>query len=155
MLLCPRAIEAVSIEVPLSSSICPNCEQPLKWIEKYQRYCCYSCKKYAPVEKKAEPEKAAEEAPEEAPEEEPKPAVKEDPVKACPVCSDDMKFIEKYSRHYCNACKAYAPKAGAASEKKLCPACKSELKYIKQYNEGYCYKCKKYPLRPTNPVLLL
>jgi hypothetical protein len=66
-----------------------------------------------------------------------------------------LRYIEKYQRHYCDACKCYAPKAGASSANRACPVCKSELKFIAQYNEWYCYKCKKYPLRPGKPILLL
>ncbi|UCE80943.1 MAG: hypothetical protein JSV94_00420 [Methanobacteriota archaeon] len=139
--------------------ICPNCEQPLKWIEKYQRYYCYSCKKYAPVEKKIEPEIVAEETPEEAPADEPKPVVKEDPVKSCPVCSNEMKFIEKYSEWYCHVCKKYPfhkPKNEVAknvqSKKMVCPKCSGPLRYIEKYGRHYCNACKAYAPKAGAPT---
>jgi len=168
--------------------MCANCGQPLKWIEKYQRHYCYSCKKYAPLDKPEEPKApVAAEAPKKEstgkccpqcsgemkfvqkynewycytckkyPLHKAKPEApkKEAAAACCPKCKGKLRYIEKYQRHYCDACKAYAPKNGAAPAKKVCPTCKSELKYIQQYNEWYCYNCKKYPLRPGKPVLLL
>jgi ribosomal protein S27AE len=167
--------------------MCENCGQPLKWIEKYQRDYCYSCKKYAvaPV-KDPEPVKAPAEEPKKEPVGKSCPdcagemkfvqkydewycytckkyplhkskAKPEVPKKAntCPKCNGGLRHIEKYQRYYCDACRCYAPKANAQSAKKVCPTCRSELKFIAQYNEWYCYKCKKYPLRPGKPVLLL
>jgi uncharacterized protein YbaR (Trm112 family)/ribosomal protein S27AE len=176
-------------KAPTEILMCANCGQPLKWIEKYQRHYCYSCKKYAPVETPIESEPAP---PVVAPKKEPsakccpecstemkfvqkydewycytckkyplhkakaKPeAPKKESGSCCPKCKGKLRYIEKYKRHYCDACKAYAPKSGAAPAKKVCPTCKSELKYIQQYNEWYCFNCKKYPLRPGKPVLLL
>ena len=140
--------EPTPIKEAVNIRICPNCEQPLKWIEKYQRYYCYSCKKYAPVEKRPEPEVvSAEEAPAEAPAE----LVKADPVKTCPACSGEMKFIEKYSEWYCYRCKKYPlhkPKEKPAASDKpksmTCPKCHGPLKYVEKYSRHYCYACKAY-----------
>lgn len=143
--------EPALVKETVEVRICPNCEQPIKWIEKYQRYYCYSCKKYAPVEKKVEPEKVAEQVPEEAPKEEPKPIVKEDPVKACPECSGEMKYIEKHSEWYCHACKKYPlhkpkkkPVANGQPKKMTCPKCNGSLRYIEKYGRHYCNACKAY-----------
>ncbi len=83
-------------------------------------------------------------------------------VKMCSTCGQPLKFIEKYSRHYCYGCRKYAPKdepakapeapKPQASDKKKCPDCGSDLKYIEKYTEHYCYSCKKYPLRAQKKV---
>jgi ribosomal protein S27AE len=84
---------------------------------------------------------------------EPKPSE----IKMCPSCSQPLKFIEKYQRHYCYGCRKYAPREEttkppasiAKSEEvaKKCPDCSGEMKFIEKYSEYYCYSCKKYPLR--------
>ena len=91
--------------------------------------------------------------PEQAGEPEHKPAE----IRMCPSCSQPLKFIEKYQRHYCYGCRKYAPKdeapkpsMSAVKEErapKKCPDCSGELKYVEKYSEYYCYSCKKYPLR--------
>ena len=160
---------------------CASCGQPLKWIEKYQRHYCYSCRKYAPREIKKDPvtpgkkdcpgcggelkfvEKYSEwycykckkyplRAVKKA--EEPKPQ-----ALVCPKCKGPVKWIDKYARYYCLSCKEYAPKGfggvpAEAGDKKQCPACNETMKFVPEYNEWYCYKCKKYSLRPSKPVLL-
>ena len=63
----PSIPEETKPEVPKETvevRMCANCGQPLKWIDKYQRDYCYSCKKYAPVViKEPEPVKAPAEVP--------------------------------------------------------------------------------------------
>lgn len=198
----PPAVAAAPAVEAGGVRMCPGCGQALKWIEKYQRHYCYSCKKYAPKEavepkpvatapapavietqktcpgcggelkfiekysehycftcrkyplkeaKKAEQPRAPEASPE---------AEKAPEPPACPKCKGSLRWIEKYSRHYCDKCKEYAPKGhGGAradpNEKKHCPACREAMKLIAEYNEWYCYKCKKYSLRPSKPVLLM
>jgi predicted RNA-binding Zn-ribbon protein involved in translation (DUF1610 family) len=143
--------EAAEVKVRM----CPNCGQPLKFIEKYSRYYCYSCKKYAPKESvetpKAEP--AAAKGPE---------------AKKCPDCGADMKYIEKYSEWYCYPCKKYPLKQKKVPEKKaaekpaekpavapvaqpakacdppMCPKCGKPLKHVEKYDRHYCYECKQY-----------
>ena len=146
-------VEPEVVKTTIEVRICPNCSQPLKWIDKYQRYYCYSCKKYAPVEKKAEPEMEVEEIPEETPEEapkaepavEPQPPAKKDPVKACPECSGEMKHIEKYNEWYCHACKKYPlHKPKEQPKKTACPKCGGPLKFVEKYGRHYCYACKAY-----------
>jgi predicted RNA-binding Zn-ribbon protein involved in translation (DUF1610 family) len=136
---------------------CPGCGGELKFVEKYSEYYCYACKKYPLREQnKAEPPKA-----EQKTAAEPKAEAPKEPVELrCPKCNGELRWIEKYSRHYCNSCKEYAPKgfggaAGGSGEKKVCPLCKEPMKFVAEYNEWYCYKCKKYSLRPSKPVLLI
>jgi len=131
---------------------CPGCGGELKFIEKYSEFYCFSCKKYPLRElKKAEPKKTSEPAVE---------VSKKTSALLCPKCKGELKWIEKYSRHYCYKCKDYAPKGYggvpcAHDEKKQCPMCKGAMKFVVEYNEWYCYKCKKYSLRPSKPVLLI
>jgi len=73
--------------------ICSKCGEPLRWIEKYQRYYCYGCKKYAPQKRT------------------PKYRIESSslafPRKACPECGNDLTYIEKFGEHYCDQCKRY------------------------------------------------
>jgi len=152
----PKAVpepkpEAAEVKIRM----CPNCGQPLKFIEKYSRYYCYSCKKYAPKEQVQAPKpyQAAVKAPE---------------VKKCPDCGADMKFIEKYTEWYCYTCKKYPLKQKKVPEKKaeekpaekpeaapvaqpakasgppVCPKCGKPLKHVEKYDRYYCYECKQY-----------
>ena len=120
--------------------MCTSCGQPLKFIDKYSRYYCYACKKYAPRE---DPARAAV----------PAPASKA--IKDCPDCGKPLKYVEKYTEWYCYECKKYplrerARAAASAkpepkpSEAPTCPLCGDPLKYVPQYSRHYCYKCKKY-----------
>lgn len=130
---------------------CPGCGSELKFIEKYSEYYCFACRKYPLREAgKAEPRKEAEPSAE---------APKKSLALLCPKCKRELKWIEKYSRHYCNECKEYAPKGFGevecgSGEKKQCPSCKETMKFVAEYNEWYCYKCRKYSLRPSKPILL-
>ena len=169
------------VETPPAVKMCPTCSQPLKWIDKYQRSYCYSCRKYASKEVKVEPAapgkklcpgcsgelKFVEKYSEwycytckrypltvQKKAEEPTPQ-----ALVCPKCKGTVKWIDKYSRYYCEKCKQYAPKGfggvpADAGEKKQCPSCDETMKFVPEYNEWYCYKCKKYSLRPSKPVLL-
>ncbi|OGS44272.1 MAG: hypothetical protein A3K76_07220 [Euryarchaeota archaeon RBG_13_57_23] len=172
--------DAVPVALP-ELRTCPSCGQPIKWIEKYQRHYCYSCRKYAPSEIKKDSiahtgnscpgcggelkfiEKYSEwycykckKYPLRVVKrsEAPKPQ-----SLVCPKCKGPVKWIDKYARYYCESCKEYAPKGfggipSDAGDKKQCPTCHEAMKFVPEYNEWYCYKCKKYSLRPSKPVLL-
>ncbi len=45
-----------------------------------------------------------------APEPAKEPGLKSAEIRMCPSCSQPLKFIEKYHRHYCYGCRKYAPK---------------------------------------------
>jgi len=84
------------------------------------------------------------------------PKVPEVKVRNCTSCGQPLKYIDKYSRYYCYACKKYSPRedparsampAPAPKATKECPDCGKPLKYVEKYTEWYCYECKKYPLR--------
>ena len=139
----PAPVEEVKTTVEVR--MCPNCGQPLKWIEKYQRDYCYSCKKYAPVRKKAAPK------PEPAPEVKAPAPEPESTDKVCPECSGSMKFIEKYKEWYCHSCRKYPlhkpkPKkpAEAPNGDPKCPKCSGPLRYIEKYERHYCNACREY-----------
>jgi ribosomal protein S27AE len=124
--------------------MCPACDQPLKYIEKYDRYYCYSCKKYAPVEKKAE--------------EPPKTPAPKAEVKMCPVCETELQFVDNYNEWYCSKCRKYPLYAKKKAEVQMknsdnmpkekpadaCPKCGGSLKYIEKYERHYCHECKEY-----------
>lgn len=145
----PSIPEETKSEVPKETvevHMCANCSQPLKWIEKYQRDYCYSCKTYAPVViKEPEPVKAPVEVPKKEPE-----------VKSCPDCSGDMKFIQKHSEWYCYACKKYPlhkakPKPEAPKKANSCTKCNGKLRYIEKYKRHYCDACKAYAPKSGAP----
>jgi predicted RNA-binding Zn-ribbon protein involved in translation (DUF1610 family) len=174
---------APSAEKPTFVRMCTSCGQPLKYIDKYQRYYCYGCKKYASKDEKLKGTSEGKKCPEcggelrfiEKYNEHYCNACKKYPLRAgsavaavktevllCPKCSAPLKWIEKYSRHYCYTCKEYAPKGysgtlapSTSSEKKTCPSCNESMKYIAEYDEWYCYKCRKYSLRPNKPAMFL
>jgi len=145
----PSVPEEPKPEAPKETAevrMCANCGQPLKWIEKYQRDYCYSCKKYAPVViKEPEPVKAPVETPKKAPE-----------VKSCPDCSGDMKFVQKHNEWYCYACKKYPlhkakPKPEVPKKANTCTKCNGKLRYIEKYKRHYCDACKAYAPKSGAP----
>ncbi len=73
----PPAVEIIAVRNP-----CPTCGRELSYIEKYGRFYCYSCKKYAPAK----------------------------PKNPCPNCGKELTFIAQYQRHYCPSCGQYAPR---------------------------------------------
>lgn len=131
---------------PVDVRMCPACGQPLKWIDKYHRYYCYGCRKYAQKEGIE-----ASRAPAEA-------VVKDS--KRCPGCGSELKFIEKYNEHYCFACKKYPLRASKKQEPTrdvpvpvnapakpptlTCSKCKGKLKWVDKYSRYYCFECKEY-----------
>jgi len=122
--------------------MCTSCGQPLKYIEKYSRYYCYACKKYAPRD---DPARAVVQSPADT------------SPKECPDCAKPMKYIEKYTEWYCYTCKKYplreraraAALAKAGQGVPTCQACGESLRYVPQYSRYYCYKCKKYAPKDT------
>ncbi len=154
----PKAVPEVKLEaVETKVRMCPNCGQPLKFIDKYSRYYCYSCKKYAPKEQPETPKAA--------------PAAKAPEGKKCPDCGSDLKYIEKYTEWYCYTCKKYPLRQRKLSEKKaeekptekpaavavaapkpvektagppMCPKCGKPLKHVEKYDRHYCFECKQY-----------
>jgi predicted RNA-binding Zn-ribbon protein involved in translation (DUF1610 family) len=72
--------------------MCPTCEKPLKWVEKYARFYCYNCKKYLPKQRKVR-----------------KSILIQDSFleRVCPICGDDTYYVERYSEYYCEECRKY------------------------------------------------
>lgn len=121
--------------------ICPGCGSNLTYIEKYDRWYCYSCKKYAPLE----PEEKV--------------------GRKCPECDEDAEFIDRYKRWYCWSCRTYLPKEGderkpsgakpadrpaaVSPEKPVCPECGKPATWVAQYDRYYCYPCSKYLPKET------
>lgn len=142
----PEETKPEAPKVTVEVRMCANCGQPLKWIEKYQRDYCYSCKKYAPVAiKEPEPVKAPAEAPKKEPE-----------VKNCPDCSGEMKFVQKHNEWYCYACKKYPlykakAKPEAPKNANSCTKCNGKLRYIEKYKRHYCDACKAYAPKSGAP----
>jgi predicted RNA-binding Zn-ribbon protein involved in translation (DUF1610 family) len=135
-------IQSKAIPVPEAKEIkmCSTCGHPLKWIEKYSRHYCYSCRKYAPKEdEKAKTDSPATE------------------TKKCPDCGSELHYVEKYDEHYCYKCKKYPLQAKKTVQPKtvviqttprpaipMCAKCDKPLKFIEQYSRFYCYECKEY-----------
>jgi DNA repair exonuclease SbcCD ATPase subunit len=76
--------------------------------EHIQRVLALKEKRTELLEKKAEMEKAEEEATvQEEPAAAGEPEERED---LCPTCGAEMRYVEKYNRHWCRDCKKYGPK---------------------------------------------
>jgi predicted RNA-binding Zn-ribbon protein involved in translation (DUF1610 family) len=178
----PIELPAPPAEKPAFVRMCTSCGQPLKYIDKYQRYYCYGCKKYSSKDDKLRGSADKKKCPDcggelrfiekynehycnsckKYPLRTSKIAPAKTEVLSCTKCGTPLKWVEKYSRHYCYTCKEYAPKGQSGSvapstptEKKTCPSCNESMKFIAEYNEWYCYKCRKYSLRPSKPAMFL
>jgi len=124
----PAAVSAPDV------SNCIECGSILRYIERYDRYYCDLCKKYAPKDFKLEESRR------------------------CPACGGEAIFIQKYGRWYCRACKQYLPKepqgdSGKPLEKKSepvksstpgCIQCGGQTRLIEKYGRYYCEKCNRY-----------
>jgi len=113
--------------------VCPSCGLALTYVQKYDRWYCYTCRKYAP----GGPSKAEE---------------AEEEVK-CAYCGSGAEYVQKYDRWYCRTCKKYLPTATDRSAKPkedvsatppLCAQCGKPTTWIATYERHYCYPCKKY-----------
>ncbi len=72
--------------------MCPDCGRPLKWIPKYARHYCYSCKKYLPRQRRMTG--LVDE--------------RNDGVDTtCPTCGSDTVFNGRYAHYYCSKCHKY------------------------------------------------
>jgi predicted RNA-binding Zn-ribbon protein involved in translation (DUF1610 family) len=80
---------------PAETRTCAYCNGPLEYIKEYDKWYCYSCKKY---EKKETPPPPEEETA-------PTPA-----ANTCASCGGPLEYIEEYDRWYCHACGKYAAK---------------------------------------------
>ncbi len=78
-------------------------------------------------------------------------------IRMCPSCGSPLKWVEKYSRHYCYHCKKYVPVKRTVKrplrslrdsppEELVCPRCRGDLKFVHRYSEYYCEKCDRYPM---------
>jgi len=135
----PKVVEVKVPVKPHEIKMCATCSQPLKFIDKYSRYYCYGCRKYAPKDEPVQPGVVSSKAV---------------PVHTkCPGCGGDLKYVEKYDAHYCYTCKKYplrqqkaAPETPAATKPGPleCPKCGQPVKFIEKYSRYYCYNCKDY-----------
>mgnify|MGYP005856084305 CR=1 FL=1 len=124
----PEAIIEKELEKEEKRRSCQDCGSELIYVQKYDRWYCRKCRKYAPREGAA---KGAMDA------------------RKCPKCGGEATFIEAYSRWYCYSCKEYLPTREAVSgakrpERPTCQYCGKPLTWIEQYGRYYCYPCKKY-----------
>lgn len=78
-------------------------------------------------------------------------------MRLCSTCGKPLKWIEKYSMHYCYICRKYTqPKrrmklrsrqpGSFPSDETRCPRCSEPLRYSHSYSEFYCEKCERYPM---------
>ncbi len=74
--------------------MCPRCGKPLKWVEAYKRYFCYSCKKYAPRQKGALGKRG-------------RTWVSSELPHSCPRCTFSLTYVHRYSEYYCPRCGRY------------------------------------------------
>lgn len=115
--------------------VCPTCGLALTYVQKYDRWYCYTCRKYAPSETRKVKEKGEE----------------EEEIK-CAYCGSDAEYIQKYDRWYCRSCRKYLPSERASAKEgedadatpPLCSQCGKPTTWIAAYERHYCYPCKKY-----------
>lgn len=74
--------------------ICPTCGTPMKWVEKYALHYCYSCKKYAPTQRRMRVQKRL-------------PASMLVDQTTCPRCGHGLRFVHRYSAYFCEKCRKY------------------------------------------------
>ncbi len=74
--------------------MCPRCGLALKWLDKYSRYYCYSCKKYTPIRRTVKSRINRLKIP-------PMDEMR------CPKCRNNLRFVHKYSEYYCEKCRRY------------------------------------------------
>lgn len=132
----PEAVIEKELEKAEERRFCQECGSELIYVQKYDRWYCRQCRRYAPKEGAA---KRTVEA------------------RKCPNCGGDAKFIDAYSRWYCYSCKEYLPTREAVSEAKrpeaaVCQYCGKPLNWIEQYGRYYCYPCKKYAPKTEKEV---
>jgi hypothetical protein len=77
-----------------SIQMCPRCHRPLKWIETYKRHFCYSCKRYAPKQRKRPRGRGRESG-------------SSSQTDLCPNCMSSMRYVHRYSDYYCPTCRLY------------------------------------------------
>jgi len=73
--------------------VCPTCGMPLKWINKYERHYCYSCKKYPPQQRTSKIPLAS--------------LSRATPKRLCPECGNDLDFINSFGEYYCQICRKH------------------------------------------------
>ena len=75
-------------------------------------------------------------------------------IRMCPDCGKPLKWIEKYTRHYCYGCHKYLPRQRKmknallkldADLDKTCPACGLDTSFDEKYSHYYCDTCRTYP----------
>jgi len=73
----------------------------------------------------------------------------------CPFCATQLRLVELYDEHFCDACKQYIHRHLLGIPQKtrvllVCPTCDGDLEYVHQYEKHYCQTCKRYV--PSNEV---
>ena len=74
--------------------MCPRCGSALKWLDKYSRYYCYRCKKYAPIRRTVKLRNS-------------RSKMLPTNEMICPKCRTTLGFVHRYSEYYCDKCKTY------------------------------------------------
>lgn len=57
----------------------------------------------------------------------------------CPSCGAELTLIGEYERHYCKACRSYAPRTLLP-----CGSCGRALVFVREHQGFYCYGCEEY-----------
>ncbi len=81
---------------------CEKCNDQLVWVDQHERWYCYTCKEYAPLDDVADADDEPDDADvDDAGDDEP------DDASNCKTCGGELTYIEQYGRYYCYKCKAY------------------------------------------------
>ncbi|MGC9367259.1 MAG: zinc-ribbon domain-containing protein [bacterium] len=81
--------------------LCPKCDQPVRYVEQYDRFWCDHCSEYMPVEFGKSAQTTSAESPSTPP--------SSGAELVCPNCGNDVVFNQQYERYWCENCKNYMP----------------------------------------------
>ncbi len=106
--------EEVKPKVVEKKKVCSKCGKELSFIAEYNRWYCYTCKTYEEekgkkIERPIPPPPEAKVVEKAKPKPPPPPPPKK-VEKPCPICGNELTYIEKYDRWYCYNCGKYEEK---------------------------------------------
>ena len=66
---------------------------------------------------------------------------------ACSVCGEELHYVDKYDRWWCDRCEQYDRKGAPGptkADKDKCSACGHDLVYVDKYDRWWCDRCEQY-----------
>ncbi len=103
-------------EVDIQAKNCPDCRSTLRYIQQYDNWYCDNCGDYkVPVRAAGssttpppgqQPQQQSQPAPPEQ-QQQSSPPPQQQQQNQCPTCGGQMRYIDEYSRWYCDNCQEY------------------------------------------------